>query len=52
MAHPSSFAGIPANSWAFGIRVWIAVVFALGVSFWLELEAASTALGVDFLLSN
>jgi uncharacterized membrane protein YccC len=40
---PSSFAGIPADSWAFGIRVWIAIVFALGAAFWLELEAPSSA---------
>jgi uncharacterized membrane protein YccC len=42
-SHRSSFAGIPADSWVFGIRIWIAVVFALGASFWLELEAPSTA---------
>jgi uncharacterized membrane protein YccC len=34
-----SFAGIPADSWALGIRIWIAVVLALGASFWLQLEA-------------
>ncbi len=38
-----SLAGIPAEAWAFGIRVWIAVVLALGASFWLELDAPSTA---------
>jgi uncharacterized membrane protein YccC len=38
-SHPPSFAWIPAGSWAFGIRIWIAVVFALGASFWLQLDS-------------
>ena len=42
-SRPLSFAGIPADSWAFGIRVWIAIVVALGAAFWLELEAPSSA---------
>ena len=42
-SRPLSFAGIPADSWAFGIRVWIAIVIALGAAFWLELEAPSSA---------
>jgi len=40
---PLRFAGIPAGSWAFGIRIWLAVVVALAASFWLELEAPSAA---------
>jgi uncharacterized membrane protein YccC len=40
---PLSFAGAPVSAWAFGIRIWIAVVVALAASFWLELEAPSTA---------
>ena len=40
---PFNFAGVSASSWAFGVRVWVAVVVALGASFWLELEAPSTA---------
>jgi uncharacterized membrane protein YccC len=40
---PLSLAGVPASAWAFGIRVWAAVVVALAASFWLELEAPSTA---------
>jgi uncharacterized membrane protein YccC len=40
---PMSFAGISVSSWAFGIRIWGAVVVALAASFWLELEAPSTA---------
>jgi uncharacterized membrane protein YccC len=43
IAHPVSFAGVPLGSWAFGIRIWVAVVVALAASFWLELEAPSTA---------
>ena len=38
-----SFAGAPLSAWAFGIRIWVAVVVALAASFWLELEAPSTA---------
>ena len=40
---PLSFAGAPLSAWAFGIRIWIAVVVALAASFWLQLEAAYTA---------
>src|SRR5215470_3721201 len=40
---PLCFAGVPAGSWAFGIRIWLAVVVALAASFWLELEVPSTA---------
>jgi uncharacterized membrane protein YccC len=40
---PLSLAGVWVSSWAFGIRVWMAVVVALGASFWLELDAPSTA---------
>jgi Fusaric acid resistance protein family len=40
---PPTFAWIPADSWAFGVRIWIAVVIALAAGFWLELDAPSTA---------
>ena len=40
---PLRLAGVPAGSWAFGIRIWLAVVVALSASFWLELEVPSTA---------
>jgi uncharacterized membrane protein YccC len=40
---PLRLAGVPAGSWAFGIRIWLAVVVALATSFWLELEVPSTA---------
>jgi uncharacterized membrane protein YccC len=43
ITRPMSFAGAPASGWAFGIRIWAAVVVALAASFWLELEAPSTA---------
>lgn len=47
---PLVLAGIPANCWMFGIRIWIAIVIALGVSFWLELESpASAAITVAIL---
>jgi len=40
---PLSFAGVPLRSWAFGIRIWIAMVAALAAGFWLQLEVPSTA---------
>lgn len=43
IARALSFAGAPASAWAFGMRIWAAVVVALAASFWLELEAPSTA---------
>src|SRR6478672_1115614 len=41
--HPFVLAGFPAGSWAFAIRIWLAIVVALYASFWLELEAPSSA---------
>jgi len=47
---PITFAGLPGESWAYAIRIWLAVVLALYVSFWLELEApASAAITVAIL---
>ena len=40
---PLVFAGFPANSWAFALRIWLAMLLALYVSFWLELESPSSA---------
>jgi uncharacterized membrane protein YccC len=40
---PLSFVGAPLSAWAFGIRIWVAVVAALAASFWLELEAPASA---------
>jgi hypothetical protein len=36
--------GFPVTSWAFAIRIWLGAIVALYVSFWLSLEAPSTAL--------
>lgn len=41
--HPIVFAGLPLKSWAFAVRIWLAVIAALYVGFWLELEAPSSA---------
>jgi uncharacterized membrane protein YccC len=38
-----SFAGAPLASWAFALRIWIAVIVALYAGFWLQLDAASSA---------
>jgi uncharacterized membrane protein YccC len=40
---PLSFAGAPPSAWAFGVRIWVAVVAALAASFWLDLEAPASA---------
>ena len=40
---PLSFAGLPGASWAFAFRIWLALIIALYVAFWLELESPSTA---------
>ena len=37
------FAGLPASSWAFALRIWLAVIMALYAGFWLELDAPSSA---------
>jgi uncharacterized membrane protein YccC len=36
-------AGLPISSWAFAVRLWIAVIIALVTSFWLQLEAPFSA---------
>ena len=40
---PFTVAKIPVSSWSFAIRVWLAMILALFVSFWLQLEAPATA---------
>lgn len=40
---PLTIAKIPVSSWSFAIRVWLATVVALFVSFWLQLESPTTA---------
>ncbi|KYH01446.1 FUSC family protein [Bradyrhizobium sp. DOA1] len=42
-ARPWLLAGLPARSWVFALRVWLAMLLALYVSFWLELESPSSA---------
>ena len=47
---PFTVAKIPISSWTFAIRVWLAMVLALFVSFWLQPEApASAAVTVGIL---
>jgi uncharacterized membrane protein YccC len=47
---PFTIAKIPVSSWTFAIRVWLAMILALFVSFWLQLEApASAAVTVGIL---
>jgi uncharacterized membrane protein YccC len=36
--------GFPPGSWAFAIRIWVAAILALYLSFWLQLQAPSTAI--------
>src|SRR5215470_890814 len=36
-------AGLRVSSWAFAVRLWIAITIALCTSFWLQLEAPSSA---------
>lgn len=40
---PLTIAKIPVGSWSFAIRVWLATILALFVSFWLQLESPTTA---------
>lgn len=40
---PLLLAGFPASSWAFALRIWLAMLLALYVSFWLELESPTSA---------
>lgn len=43
VSQPLTYAGFPGASWAYAIRIWLAVVLALYVSFWLELDSPSSA---------
>jgi uncharacterized membrane protein YccC len=40
---PFTIAKIPVSSWSFAIRVWLTMILALFVSFWLQLEAPGSA---------
>lgn len=42
-APPPTFAGFPASSWAFAVRIWLACLLALYAGFWLQLESPSSA---------
>ena len=41
---PFTVAKIPVSSWGLAIRVWLATILALFVTFWLQLEAPTTSL--------
>jgi uncharacterized membrane protein YccC len=49
---PLAIAGFPLQSWAFAIRIWIAAVFALLVSFWLQLSTPSSAMLTVMILAE
>ncbi len=49
---PVAFAGFPVRSWAFAVRVWIAAILALLVSFWLQLAAPSSAMLTVMILAE
>jgi len=49
---PFTVAMIPVSSWGFAIRVWLAIVLALFVSFWLQLESPTTAALTIFVLAE
>jgi len=34
---------IPVSAWTFAVRVWLATIVALFVSFWLQLEVPTSA---------
>lgn len=45
-------AGFSFQSWAFGVRIWIAAVVALLTSFWLQLETPSSAMLTVMILAE
>src|SRR5215470_3586979 len=45
-------AGLPISSWAFAVRLWIAVIISLLTSFWLQLEAPFSAALTVLLLAE
>ncbi|MGY3618141.1 putative membrane protein YccC [Bradyrhizobium sp. USDA 10063] len=40
---PFTVANIPVSFWSFAVRIWLAIILVLFVSFWLQLEAPTTA---------
>ena len=49
---PFTIAGFPVRSWAYAVRIWIAAVIALLVSFWLQLEVPSSAMLTVMILAE
>lgn len=49
---PFTIAKFPLSSWGFAMRVWLAIVLALFVSFWLQLESPTTAALTIFVLAE
>ena len=45
-------AGLPVSSWAFAVRLWIAITIALCTSFWLQLEAPFSAVLTVLILAE
>jgi uncharacterized membrane protein YccC len=45
-------AGLPGSCWAFAVRIWIAIVIALCTSFWLQLDAPSSAAATVAILAE
>jgi hypothetical protein len=41
--HMTTIASFPLSAWAFALRIWAAMLTALGAAFWLQLDGASTA---------
>jgi uncharacterized membrane protein YccC len=48
----TQFAGLPVSSWAFAVRLWIAITIALCTSFWLQLEAPFSAVLTVLILAE
>ncbi|PBB96778.1 FUSC family protein [Mesorhizobium sp. WSM3862] len=51
-ALPLTVAGFPLQSWAFAVRIWIAAIVALLVSFWLQLSTPSSAMLTVMILAE
>ncbi|WP_246671455.1 MULTISPECIES: FUSC family protein [unclassified Mesorhizobium] len=49
---PFTVAGFPVWSWAFAVRIWMAAIVALLVSFWLQLEVPSSAMLTVMILAE
>src|SRR5258708_40375687 len=43
VSHTITIAGFPLSTWAFALRIWVAMMVALYAAFWLQLESASSA---------